>query len=246
MTVVSKRVSIQWPPEDASEPTTTMVFTAPSDKFVDLRPLKIPQTEKEEKFPFEWAIVGYEQVLPENKIQFHHTMDSRLVNEIYYAKKNNLLLPSTEDTPDIGHFTTLPNGDKREDGEMLNIATGKIQPYIEIWRSLDLTRATPDSPIAASEQQDVPTVKCIVLEVNDDIYEGRFIIIGNWAQGILNNKKTDYNENYSSSMSCIRVYFRNNKWEPLVEYGIDIEKFPVGFTGKIGDYQGIWKCIELS
>lgn len=40
--------------------------------------------------------------------------------------------PST--VPDQGSFTTLPNGDVSETGVMHNLATGKTEPYEEVWR----------------------------------------------------------------------------------------------------------------
>jgi hypothetical protein len=36
--------------------------------------------------------------------------------------------------PDQGSFITLPNGDVSETGVMHNLATGKTEPYEEVWR----------------------------------------------------------------------------------------------------------------
>lgn len=42
------------------------------------------------------------------------------------------------DPPDEGSFSTLPNGDVLEQGEMRRPETGEITPYRELWRRLPL------------------------------------------------------------------------------------------------------------
>uniref|UniRef100_A0A915CR47 Uncharacterized protein n=1 Tax=Ditylenchus dipsaci TaxID=166011 RepID=A0A915CR47_9BILA len=72
--VFSTRISIQWPPAPAQEPTKTYVMTSPKDQhFVDLRPylsntLPVAKTS----FPFEWSMSGTEEELENGNIMFHH------------------------------------------------------------------------------------------------------------------------------------------------------------------------------
>ncbi|KWU46253.1 hypothetical protein RHOSPDRAFT_32251 [Rhodotorula sp. JG-1b] len=60
-----------------------------------------------------------------------------------------------DDPPDEGSFSTLPNDDVLERGEMRRPETGEITPYEERWRRLPLTR-----------DQDAP-VRVVMLESTD-------------------------------------------------------------------------------
>lgn len=51
-----------------------------------------------------------------------------------------------DDLPDEGSFSTLPNGDVLERGEMRRPETGEVTPYEELWRRLPLTR-DKDEPV---------------------------------------------------------------------------------------------------
>jgi len=51
--------------------------------------------------------------------------------------------PSTEDVPDEGTFSSLPNGDVKEVGRMYNPESGKVEEYEEIWRRFDNPIGTP-------------------------------------------------------------------------------------------------------
>lgn len=59
MTVrASTRISIRWPPAEASEPTDTLVLSI-GDYYVDLRVLKSDQS-------IEWALAGQRLIISEN------------------------------------------------------------------------------------------------------------------------------------------------------------------------------------
>lgn len=55
---VSTRISIRWPPAEASEPTDTLVLSV-GDYYVDLRVLKSDQS-------IDWALAGERLVISEN------------------------------------------------------------------------------------------------------------------------------------------------------------------------------------
>ncbi|KEF51601.1 uncharacterized protein A1O9_12236 [Exophiala aquamarina CBS 119918] len=117
---VSTRISIRWPPADASEPTDTLVLSV-GDYYVDLRVLKSDRT-------IDWALAGQRLVISEDplKVKFTHPLDSH-----YVAGQE-------EEEPDVGEFTKLPNGDDLETGIMgAPHLGGKIMPYEEVWRELD-------------------------------------------------------------------------------------------------------------
>jgi hypothetical protein len=60
------------------------------------------------------------------KVKFTHDLDSHHDSD------------SSEPAPDVGDFSTLPNGDDLEVGEMPNPdADGKVMAYEEVWRQLD-------------------------------------------------------------------------------------------------------------
>lgn len=211
--MISTRVSIQWPPSEAHEPTDTMVLMSRGNKFVDLRPFKVSNRS----FPFEWAFFGAKVALGENRHMYTHEFDSRQV------------LEGCDVAPDIGEFSTLPNGDAKEHGEMLNVETGNVQPYVEIWH--DLQDYTPN------EFQN----RCVVLDVNEgDNFKGRFIRVGEWVQGII----------FHNGISCLRAKFVNNKWDFLIGTGSESDIFPLNFDGKSDEEVQIkqfkWLCIECS
>lgn len=234
MSFFSTRISIQWPPEEALEHSVTMVSSVPSGKFVDLRSLKDPKTEEELKFPFEWAIIGYSTQLGGGKTQFSHEIDSRVANAKLECLKEGKKYKDEDDVPDIGLFSTLPDGDRREDGEMLNTATGKILPYIEIWRTIDGDLTTPTELARLSPEKNNDTIKYALFEIDTDLYEGLYITIGKWGQGILNRKKVEDPKAIDSTISCIRTF----EGKLILSYGIDVDQFPVN------ESKPDWKLTE--
>lgn len=155
----STRLSIRWPPAEASEPTDTLVLSI-GEYYVDLRAAKSGQS-------IDWALAGQQTVIsedprelmvrrmpcifvlsrsctsnqrinadvPQVKVEFTHPYDSHYVED------------QEEGAPDIGEFSKLPNGDDLETGVMAATHLGgKILPYEEVWRELD-----PSSGSAGSD-----------------------------------------------------------------------------------------------
>ncbi|KAF7326933.1 Sodium nucleoside protein [Mycena venus] len=111
---ISFRESIRWIPDDASEPTRTIVLTSlKTGVFLDVRFDK-------ESSNLDWAFAGYRSSLEPNFTKFTHHIDSRTLAPL--------------DVLDIGTNTPLQNGTTLEAGEMVNPATGILTPYQEIWR----------------------------------------------------------------------------------------------------------------
>jgi hypothetical protein len=79
--------------------------------------------------------------LPSVKVEFTHPLDS------------HCLLPGSSDpneAGDVGQFSKLPNGDDLEVGEMAAPhLEGKITPYEEIWRTVNLDSSpSPDDGLS--------------------------------------------------------------------------------------------------
>ncbi|KAG0639844.1 hypothetical protein HOY80DRAFT_961217 [Tuber brumale] len=116
MASISARVSIRWLPAPASEPTSTLVTTAPNLQFVDLR---LPAS-LDNSTPPQWAIAG--RTVVGTPMRWVHDIDSRT------------------DTPgeDSGMNTPLPNGDILEKGRMVDDEDGQVKDYEEVWRNVDI------------------------------------------------------------------------------------------------------------
>lgn len=220
MSVASTRISLQWPPAPASEDSDVLVLVSNQAHFVDLRIKK----DKSLSNPIDWIITGKEYAIPDtNKIEFQHEINTHVPS--YHGGDY-----------DVGIFNELENGDREELGEMTNLETGKIQPYRELWKSVDPVKSTPDDLIKGDSTAEVP---CVVYKVkNDDEYLGTIVRLGNFLQGALLNKTT---EKYSLK----RVFLQNDEWETVFEYGDEKLKIPVKLDEKLIKLENIeWEQIE--
>ncbi|KAH6855952.1 hypothetical protein B0I37DRAFT_366186 [Chaetomium sp. MPI-CAGE-AT-0009] len=137
---ISIRESIRWLPEEASEPTSTIVLTTPNRRFVDLRILKSDSSANTSKdhitLPLsrlDWAIAGTSSssLIPSKEDpgqgikhgKWAHWIDSRVVDCDGIVDEGDMF----DDTSDPS--LTL------ETGRMLNPATGLETDYEEVWRS---------------------------------------------------------------------------------------------------------------
>ncbi|KAF8511009.1 hypothetical protein BU17DRAFT_54971 [Hysterangium stoloniferum] len=110
---ISFRQSIRWLPNDATEPTHTVVLTGgKKGVFLDVRFLK-------ETNELDWAFAGYRYDTPPNNVTFEHHIDSRTLD--------------ARSVVDEGTNTPLPDGTTLERGAMLNPDTGIVTPYEEVW-----------------------------------------------------------------------------------------------------------------
>ncbi|CAK7892123.1 protein Hri1p [[Candida] anglica] len=237
----SKRILIQWLPEPASEPTSTYVLHTPGDHFVDIRILEThyPYPKSEDKFNevFDWVSSGKEQAFEgTNQIQFNLEIDSMEIGEAIETGKP---LEECRHKPDSGFFHAIPDSeDRKETGCMTNPATGVPQDYIEIWRSLDAEEHSPSKEVRESTSGTKPS-RINTLTIDSESYEGKLVLVGNWAQGMLHEKKTH-------NIHVVRAWFDGQKWEKLIDYGHDL--FPLDFKGKKDDIISkeslTWVCIE--
>ncbi|KAG0677343.1 hypothetical protein C6P41_001435 [Kluyveromyces marxianus] len=199
--VFSNRVSIQWGDEAPKEDTSTWILTAPDGKFVDAR------ISLESNVP-QWLITGKEVEIPtkegyEFSIQFVHELDS-------------VHGQNSEHSADTGHFKTLADKSRLEEGEMYNVDRKQVMKYKEVWRSIDSLHSTPEHLVATSVSNGLKAseIQSFIWELPEDSKgnaRGRLIKIGRFSQGIV-----EYNKSYQ----CIRIFDNS----VVYQYGSNLEE----------------------
>lgn len=248
--MLSKRLSIQWVPEEPHENTSTMVVYSNESHFVDIRVFNdhYPIVEDGTKTPFsdvfEWVMTGdevpVEATIPNTYvIKFTHEIDSMAV-----MKSISLGKPVEEciGADDVGTFwnddSTL---DRKETGCMVNPATNQQQNYVEMWRSLNAMKHSPEKEVRELSEDNDDTMYVLRTLEEEKQFQGQLIRTGNWCQGVIYDKS-----NEKVPLNVIRSYFDGEKWQMLINYGSLM--FPVDFHGDKNDtleISGIkWKCIE--
>ncbi|KAF3046865.1 hypothetical protein E8E12_003933 [Didymella heteroderae] len=147
MAGVSIRKSIRWLPDDASEPTSTIVLSSSERRFVDIRILKPAdetsrdQDEHLDLKRLDWAIAGTSSSVPapskgaDVKLStFHHWIDSRTLD--------------IEAATDAGYMYPMPPDGRDElvleKGNMVNPETGVPTDYEEVWIEREMNAVPGD------------------------------------------------------------------------------------------------------
>ncbi|KAL7943945.1 hypothetical protein V8C42DRAFT_92873 [Trichoderma barbatum] len=168
MASLSFRKFIRWLPEEAGEPTSTLVLTSPDKRFVDIRVSLADGSDSladsDEILPLsrlDWAMAGTSSstVISEGHslASWRHWIDSR----------------SLDAPPDEGHMYSQPDGlSTLEKGQMMNPATGKDTEYEEMWFDPPPKTTGGDKAL------------CVVLMMEDERRgkKGMFVRLGEWAQ----------------------------------------------------------------
>lgn len=243
---LSRRISIQWLPDNAEEETSTMVITSPENRFVDIRiyKSKFPcKKGSQENFSdiFEWCMTGTEESIKgSSKVVFHHEIDS---HEIAESIRTSTPIKDCRGGPDVGDFSVIEGStDRKETGTMKNPKTNELQDYIEIWRSLDPVKNSPDNE--AIQTADTDFTPWFVLKATGSKSNGLLIRVGNWIQGILYHEADKI-----SPLSVVRAFYiaKENRWNYLIDFGKD--EFPIDFRGQINltiVKSQSWTCLESS
>ncbi|KAK7443661.1 hypothetical protein Landi51_09009 [Colletotrichum acutatum] len=180
---ISFREHIRWIPDEASEPTSTIVLTSPQRRFVDLRILKqtptvdgVQDTHGIERL--EWGIAGTsssstrtdDQGAEVRHSRWEHWIDSRTTDP--------------ENAADEGDMYEQPDGLTLEKGRMVNPATGTETDYEELWRDVEPVTVPPVGAAAEGEAQ--KGVECVVLKHEDETSGARGMVVwlGRFCQGI--------------------------------------------------------------
>ncbi|KAF4125284.1 hypothetical protein GMORB2_4124 [Geosmithia morbida] len=175
---ISLREFIRWLPDEASEPTSTIVVTSPGQHlFVDIRVIRPAgetgawPTEDVTVLPdqIDWAIAGTSSSRPVDGKgagvthgQWRHWIDSRTKEtEGVIDEGDNYPVPSD------GNLTL-------EKGVMVNPATGEMTEYEEMWRDVE-----PGTTAAGN-------AKCVVARFDKaDDHRGLIVLFGRYCQGIV-------------------------------------------------------------
>ncbi|KAL5605640.1 hypothetical protein FOVSG1_005787 [Fusarium oxysporum f. sp. vasinfectum] len=223
---------IRWLPDEASEPTSTIVVTSPRLKrFVDLRIL-LPDndpswTGQDEPLPLsrlDWAIAGttVSTKIPDpdgnltSHSTFHQWISSRTLDS------------------DAGFMYPQPNDLTLEKGSMVNPDTGIDTAYEELWHDATPT-AVPGEP----------AVRALVLQTEDEKngVRGSVVRLGCYAQGLIR---------VGENISLERWEWKEG-WKRTIRMGdaeLPIEKILGEETLKEGDTVDVggreWKVIEES
>ncbi|CCF45250.1 hypothetical protein CH063_03553 [Colletotrichum higginsianum] len=133
---ISFREHIRWIPDEASEPTSTIVLTSPQRRFVDLRILKSAPTADAAQTThaagrLEWGIAGTSSSTLRDDgaggqvrhSRWEHWIDSRTTDP--------------ENAADEGDMYEQADGLTLEKGRMVNPATGEETDYEELWRDVE-------------------------------------------------------------------------------------------------------------
>lgn len=171
-------------PGEPSEATSTLVLNAgaATSLFTDFRPLL------DTPAACEWAFAGHKAYLPEGRCAWSHLLDSRMPR-------------GADAPPDAALCCALANGDELETGAMLNPASGRVEPYEEVWREEDV----------------VPGTKVVALKLadrdRDGAVRGVFVQVGDWAQSVI---RTEH------GVSARRRHFVDS-WRTVAAYGPHID-----------------------
>ncbi|RPD77351.1 hypothetical protein L226DRAFT_610684 [Lentinus tigrinus ALCF2SS1-7] len=168
---ISERLYIRWLPDEASEPTSTLVLTAPNKQFVDLRLIK-PSSPSEPYTTLDWGIGGRSVGTPGHG-EWIHDIDSRTEEP-------------EADAGDTFPHPTLPDV-SLERGRMRHPESGEIREYEEAWKHIDI------DPDPAGELHEGKRVS-VFLEMDEEGAEGgrrRGMIsrVGQFCQGIVRDGK---------------------------------------------------------
>ena len=97
---------------------------------------------------------------------------------------------------------------------MKNESTGNFESYIEHWITLDPLKSTPTNMLPLQVVQDGSLNYALfdILE-NKQNFEGRFIRLGVWAEGLLWDKK-----NLEFPISIVRLHLNNKNWDIIISF----------------------------
>ncbi|KAF4552281.1 Hypothetical protein D9617_10g072620 [Elsinoe fawcettii] len=203
--------------EVPTEPTSTLVLTSSSRRFIDIR-INLPKPD-EPDLPNEggplsrlqWAFAGTSHtslrpssdptIAPTLHCTWHHWIDSHAP-------------PCRDDeVKDSGDLFPQPDGRSLETGTMLNPATGKVEAYEEMWSDGHVT------PIGKEEGK-----RAVILDLREvdaggrEWAKGMVVRVGKWVQGIVKVVREGGGEGMVE-VSCERWEYAEKGWERRVKIG---------------------------
>ncbi|KAL5501420.1 hypothetical protein ACEPAH_8680 [Sanghuangporus vaninii] len=250
MPTVTTRVSIQWGDDAPQERTSTLVLTAPSGIFVDLRVLVdwIPDAphahEPQPSFAIDWAFAGI-------TTRQSGSSDSNLTESTWTHWVDSCTFDALN-VRDSGVSSPMPNGDTCERGEMKD-ANGILRRYQEVWHDLRV------DPVCAAvfvrfRDGSEAAARGIGVHLKDIIPEdvcGVLIRVGGWCQGVLRDTNGFTAERWK--LSGDSADSNTKTWVPVFRSGqgnipcMEVCSAPQALLSgsfELLAHQGLWKCVE--
>jgi hypothetical protein len=173
---ITTRVSIAWLSEPPSEPTSTLILSSPSGRFVDVR-VFLDSTKENGLGVLEWANGGSASYTIDEAGQkrgsWTHEIDSRT---------DDLII-------DTGILEQLPNGDVLEIGIMKD-ADGVEKSYQEIWHSVEVEPKVWKLVDSESAKWIGSEAESIVKDKLGRDARAIALRVGQWIQGIAKGQKS--------------------------------------------------------
>ncbi|KAJ6440618.1 sodium/nucleoside cotransporter [Purpureocillium lavendulum] len=245
MASISIRKSIRWLPDEAGEPTSTVVLTSPARRFVDLRILKpdagaAPDGNgPDARLPLsrlDWAIAGTSS----SSTTMRDDGAGGQV-EVTHGRWTHWVDSTTRDAGgvvDEGDMVAREDGTVLETGRMVNPATGLVTPYEEVWE--DEEPVAP--PLTTTPRgRGAAALLCVVLEVDEggDDRQGRVVRLGGWCQGFVRR---------GDDIALERWRWADGRWQRMVRMGdldlacaVAVEERDF----EVGQVLDGWKVVEV-
>lgn len=181
---ITTRVSIAWESDEASEPTSTLILSAPNNRFVDVRILVDPSKPH-----------GLDTLQAANAGTAIYTTDSDTgkkrgtwTHEIDYFTDEEVL--------DTGLVETLENGDVLEKGSMVDPMDGRFKTYSEIWHSESTDSSTDwtviDSSISSYLTSALAKRLSTLLGTPPSDHRVLIIRVGRYIQGVVKSQSKNF------------------------------------------------------
>ncbi|KAH8168327.1 protein HRI1 domain-containing protein [Sarocladium implicatum] len=231
---ISIRQSIRWLPDEAEEPTSTIVLTSPQRRFVDLRVFKpspdsdtIPKGQLD-PWQLEWGIAGTSSTRTRTgdggevitRGRWDHWIDSRTPEFVY----------------DEGDMFPMSDTLTLEKGSMVNPATGKETAYEEVWED--------------SEPMSVPGSgrTCAVLRMETEKREekGLMVVLGRRCQVLarIGEDVTAERWDWDEQDGWVRTLWMGETALPGKGVLEKMDKLAEGDVHEVAGYS--WKVVELA
>ncbi|KAK3679411.1 hypothetical protein LTR78_000972 [Recurvomyces mirabilis] len=249
---ISIRDSIRWLPDEADEPTSTLVLTSGENRFVDIRILKGSENETKSNLPvpllsgLDWAFAGFshsELQHDDNGKPYAHSTWQHWVSD----RARNV-----DEVKDEGDMFEMPDGRTLEKGRMVNPATGQETDYEEVWRD-GVAKVVPEDESDGAddrEEGEAGKKKCVVLMLHDDEHEARGMVVrmGQFVQGVLRAGSHFSLERWewmgtAQKEGWQRVVRMGDSWMPCGA-ATEQRRLALGSEIRFGEY--VWKVVELA
>lgn len=254
---ISIRISIRWLPDEASEPTTTVVLTSPKRRFVDIRILNPDPEDAQHNNPIGGTLPHptscrhhpltflLADILPPERLDWAFAGTS--TSELRFDAEGKGTVHGTwhhwvsnrdanvDGVVDEGDNHSLPNDRTLETGNMTNPATGEATDYEEIWL---------DAPVLSTGKGEGKLCAVLVLEDGEHEARGMVVRVGQFCQGVLRVGEGFTLERWEwrEEGGWRREVRMGDLWVPC---GVLLEGERVAVGGEVRFGEFVWKVVEV-